>query len=140
MHREGAKVILVDVPSAKEDADKLALEINADVILEDITDPKATALIQQYVINKYKGLDILVNNAGITRDKTIAKMSIDQWRSVLNVNLKAVVNLTETFIEKDSMNMQSSQLVIYFRYSRKCWSNKLFSYKSRSYRIYKSNC
>jgi len=100
LHREGAKVILVDVPSAKEDADKLALEINADVILEDITDPKATALIQEYVINKYKGLDILVNNAGITRDKTIAKMSIDQWRSVLNVNLKAVVNLTETFIEK----------------------------------------
>lgn len=98
--REGAKVIIIDVPSSKEDAEKLAQEIGGDVLLEDITDAKATEDIQQYVINNYKGLDILVNNAGITRDKTIAKMNIDQWRGVLNVNLKAVINLTETFIRK----------------------------------------
>jgi 3-oxoacyl-[acyl-carrier protein] reductase len=100
LHREGAKVIIVDVPASKEDAEALAQEIDGDVILEDITDPKATADIQKYVIENYKGLDILVNNAGIIRDKTIVKMSIDQWRSVLNVNLKAVVQLTETFMNK----------------------------------------
>jgi 3-oxoacyl-[acyl-carrier protein] reductase len=100
LHREGAKVIIVDVPSSKEDAEKLAAEIDGDVLLEDITNEKATADIQKYVIDHYKGLDILVNNAGITRDKTIAKMNIDQWRAVLNVNLKAVVQLTETFIQK----------------------------------------
>ncbi len=99
LHREGAKVIIVDVPFAKDDAEKLALEINGDVILEDITDAKATADIQKYILNNYNGLDILINNAGITRDKTIAKMSIDQWRSVLNVNLKATINLTEAFIQ-----------------------------------------
>ena len=99
LHREGAKVIIIDVPFAKDDAEKLAQEINGDVILEDITDPKATADIQKYILNNYNGLDILINNAGITRDKTIAKMSIDQWRSVLNVNLKATINLTETFIQ-----------------------------------------
>lgn len=104
LHREGAKVIIVDVPASKEDAEQLAQEIDGDVILEDITDPKATADIQQYVIDHYKGLDILVNNAGIIRDKTIAKMGIDQWRSVLNVNLKAVVQLTETFMEKGFNN------------------------------------
>lgn len=100
LHREGAKVIIVDVPFAKEDAENLAQELNGDVILEDITDIKATTDIQQYVLNNYKGLDILVNNAGITRDKTIAKMSIDQWRAVLNVNLKAVINLTDIFAQK----------------------------------------
>lgn len=100
LHREGAKVIIIDVPFAKDDAEKLAQELNGDVILEDITDVKATADIQQYILNNYKGLDILVNNAGITRDKTIAKMSIDQWRGVLNVNLKAMVNLTGIFISK----------------------------------------
>ena len=100
LHREGAKVIIVDVPFAKEDAEKLAQELNGDVILEDITDAKATTDIQQYILNNYKSLDILVNNAGITRDKTIAKMSIDQWRGVLNVNLKAMINLTEIFIQK----------------------------------------
>jgi 3-oxoacyl-[acyl-carrier protein] reductase len=100
LHREGAKVIIVDVPSSKEDADKLAQEINGDVILEDITSAQAVQDIQQYVLNHYKGLDILVNNAGITKDKTIAKMSIDQWRAVLNVNLKALIQLTEVFTQK----------------------------------------
>jgi len=100
LHREGAKVIIIDVPTSKEDAERLAMEIDADVILEDITDLKAIADIHQYVINHYKGLDILINNAGITRDKTIAKMSIDQWRGVLNVNLKAVIQLTEIFLQK----------------------------------------
>jgi 3-oxoacyl-[acyl-carrier protein] reductase len=100
LHREGAKVIIVDVPFAKDDAERLAQELNGDVILEDITDAKATADIQKYILNNYKGLDILINNAGITRDKTIAKMNIDQWRGVLNVNLKAMVNLTETFIKE----------------------------------------
>jgi 3-oxoacyl-[acyl-carrier protein] reductase len=99
LHREGAKVILIDVPSAKTDADALAKEIDGDVMLEDITSEKATAEIRQYILNNYKGLDILVNNAGITRDKTIAKMSIDQWRGVLNVNLKAAIQLTDIFIE-----------------------------------------
>jgi 3-oxoacyl-[acyl-carrier protein] reductase len=99
LHREGAKVIIVDVPFAKEDAEKLAQELNGDVILEDITDAKATEDIQKFILDNYKGLDILINNAGITRDKTIAKMSIEQWRGVLNVNLKATINLTETFIK-----------------------------------------
>ena len=99
LHREGAKVIIVDVPFAKDDAEKLAQELNGDVILEDITDAKATTDIQKYILDNYTGLDILINNAGITSDKTIAKMSIDQWRSVLNVNLKATINLTETFIQ-----------------------------------------
>lgn len=99
LRREGAKVILVDVPSSKQDAELLANELDADIILEDITDAKAAADIQQFILDKYKGLDILVNNAGITRDKTIAKMSIDQWRGVLNVNLKAAIQLTEIFLQ-----------------------------------------
>jgi 3-oxoacyl-[acyl-carrier protein] reductase len=36
------------------------------------------------------GLDILVNNAGILRDRTIAKMSLEEWRAVLDVNLTGV--------------------------------------------------
>lgn len=87
------------MPPSKEDAEKLAQEIDGDVLLEDITSPQAVQDIRQYVLNNYKGLDILVNNAGITRDKTIAKMSIDQWRGVLNVNLKAVIQLTEAFLK-----------------------------------------
>jgi 3-oxoacyl-[acyl-carrier protein] reductase len=101
LHREGAKVILVDVPSAKEDADKLSFGNKCRCYFGRYYRPESNCINSaKYVINKYKGLDILVNNAGITRDKTIAKMSIDQWRGVLNVNLKAMINLTETFIKE----------------------------------------
>ena len=55
--------------------------------------------IQKYVLEKFGKLDILVNNAGITRDKTLAKMSEQQWNSVMQVNLKASINLTEQFIQ-----------------------------------------
>jgi 3-oxoacyl-[acyl-carrier protein] reductase len=36
---------------------------------------------------------LLVNNAGITRDKTLAKMSDDEWKSVLDVNLTGAFNM-----------------------------------------------
>ncbi|WP_246164040.1 3-oxoacyl-ACP reductase FabG [Blastochloris sulfoviridis] len=39
------------------------------------------------------GVDLLVNNAGITRDRSIAKMSDDEWQSVLDVNLTGAFNL-----------------------------------------------
>ncbi|HMY24050.1 MAG TPA: SDR family oxidoreductase, partial [Chitinophagales bacterium] len=84
---------------AADDAQALAAELNGDSYLLDISQATAAKELQKYIIEKYGKLDILVNNAGITRDKTIAKMSIDQWRSVLNVNLKAVIQLTQIFIE-----------------------------------------
>jgi 3-oxoacyl-[acyl-carrier protein] reductase len=104
--REGAKVIIIDVPQAEEDAKKLAEQINGDVLLMDITQQDAVSSIQKYVLEKYKQLDILVNNAGITRDKTLAKMSIAQWNSIMQVNLKAAMNLTDAFIKKDFQKIQ----------------------------------
>ena len=39
-------------------------------------------------------IDILVNNAGITKDAMFHKMSQDQWRDVINVNLNGLFNMT----------------------------------------------
>ena len=44
----------------------------------------------QRIGREWGGLDILVNNAGILRDRSIGKMTIDEWRSVLDVNLSGV--------------------------------------------------
>lgn len=41
-----------------------------------------------------KGVDVIVNNAGITRDATLAKMTDEQWDSVIAVNLTAIFKLT----------------------------------------------
>ena len=46
------------------------------------------------VEEKLGPIDILVNNAGITRDGMFHKMSKDQWRDVINVNLNGLFNMT----------------------------------------------
>ncbi len=46
------------------------------------------------------GLDILVNNAAILRDKTLKKMSTDEWRSVIDVNLGGVFNTSRCVVEE----------------------------------------
>jgi 3-oxoacyl-[acyl-carrier protein] reductase len=43
-------------------------------------------------------VDIVVHNAGITRDKTLARMSVEQWSSVLSVNLLAPVRVTDALL------------------------------------------
>ncbi|MEM7828055.1 MAG: SDR family NAD(P)-dependent oxidoreductase [Candidatus Aenigmatarchaeota archaeon] len=54
----------------------------------------ATAIIKK-AIDSFGRLDILVNNAGILRDRTILKMSEDEWDSVINVHLKGTFLLTQ---------------------------------------------
>ncbi|GMA41203.1 beta-ketoacyl-ACP reductase [Mobilicoccus caccae] len=49
----------------------------------------------QEVIDKHGRLDILVNNAGITRDRTVAKMTDDDWEAVLQVNLSGAFYLAQ---------------------------------------------
>ena len=45
-------------------------------------------------------IDILVNNAGITRDGMFHKMSQEQWRDVINVNLNGLFNMTHPLWDK----------------------------------------
>ncbi len=45
-------------------------------------------------------VDILVNNAGITRDKSFAKMTAEDWDAVIQVNLTGLFNVTKALLEK----------------------------------------
>ena len=47
------------------------------------------------VLTKFGTIDILVNNAGITRDATLKKMTPEQWKQVIDVNLTGVFNCTQ---------------------------------------------
>ncbi|HEX5590263.1 MAG TPA: 3-oxoacyl-[acyl-carrier-protein] reductase [Candidatus Limnocylindrales bacterium] len=53
----------------------------------DATDPEAADGLVKAAIEAFGKVDILVNNAGITRDDLIMRMSLDDWRSVLETNL-----------------------------------------------------
>src|SRR5690606_39871061 len=58
------------------------------------------------------GLDILVHNAGITRDKTLAKMSEEQWNSVIAVNLQAPQRLTQALLDSGTLRDEGRVVVI----------------------------
>jgi acetoacetyl-CoA reductase len=44
-------------------------------------------------------VEVLVNNAGITRDTTLHRMTVEQWRDVIRTNLDSVFNMTRGVIE-----------------------------------------
>jgi 3-oxoacyl-[acyl-carrier protein] reductase len=56
-------------------------------------------------------VDILVNNAGITRDKTFAKMSGEDWDAVIATNLTGLFNVTKTVFEKFNPNSSNKRIV-----------------------------
>jgi len=96
--QEGAHVLCLDRPADDGPTSQLAREIGGTAVLVDITAPDAPAKIAEAIKAK-GGVDIVVHNAGITRDKTLARMSEEQWDQALAVNLGAVVRINEA-IEK----------------------------------------
>jgi len=97
-HRAGASVVInhPDIGSTRADADKIAAELNAArpesavVIAADVSDAQAVQRMMQEAKQRFGGIDFLINNAAILRDRTIAKMSLDEWNSVIGVNLSGV--------------------------------------------------
>jgi NAD(P)-dependent dehydrogenase (short-subunit alcohol dehydrogenase family) len=90
---EGAD-IAINFQSSEADAASLAEELQKTgrrtLLLRGNVSERATwtAMIAE-VKKAWGGLDILVNNAGITRDKTLRKMTDEDWLTVLNTNLNA---------------------------------------------------
>lgn len=98
--RDGAEVILLDVPPAKADLDALAARLGGRSIALDIcAEDAATQLIE----NLPDGIDIVVHNAGITRDKTLANMTPEFWDAVLAVNLNAPQVLTKALLDSGTL-------------------------------------
>lgn len=99
--RDGAEVVLLDVPQAKSDLDALAARLGGQALVLDICAPDAAAQLIEHLPG---GLDIVVHNAGITRDKTLANMPADFWDSVLDVNLNAPQVLTQALIDSGALH------------------------------------
>jgi acetoacetyl-CoA reductase/3-oxoacyl-[acyl-carrier protein] reductase len=64
----------------------------------NVADPQESRDMVKKVVEQWGRLDILVNNAGITRDKSIRKMSDDDWLQVIQTNLNAVFFCTTAAI------------------------------------------
>ncbi|HEY4695967.1 MAG TPA: 3-oxoacyl-[acyl-carrier-protein] reductase [Candidatus Hydromicrobium sp.] len=89
---EGASVYIFDVN--REEGNKTAGEFRSAykggrVIFfkVDITDEKSVEQAIEKIIRAESKIDILVNNAGITRDNLILRMSLEDWKKVIDINL-----------------------------------------------------
>ncbi|PSS57447.1 3-oxoacyl-ACP reductase [Pseudomonas sp. BBP2017] len=99
--RDGAEVVLLDVPQAKTDLEALAARLGGRSLALDICTADAAIQLLEGLPD---GIDIVVHNAGITRDKTLANMTPEYWDSVLAVNLKAPQLLTQALFDSAALH------------------------------------
>jgi 3-oxoacyl-[acyl-carrier protein] reductase len=83
--RAGAEVV-VGYRSGREEAEAVAAEVGGRAVQADVSDPASA----QALVEAAGDIDVLVNNAGLTRDGLLARMSDDDWRTVLETNLSSV--------------------------------------------------
>ena len=96
--RQGAQVVVNDL--TQDASDRVATEIvsegfEAIAITASVTDEAAIAAMVRQTIDRWGRIDILVNNAGILRDKSFTKMSLDDFRMVVNVHLMGAAMSTK---------------------------------------------
>jgi len=100
--KDGA--IVNDIEPMKDEALKTveeikALGVNAEFIAADVSDFESCKKMAEEIKSKFEKVDILVNNAGITKDRTLKKMTPEEWYPVINVNLNSLFNVTRNVLE-----------------------------------------
>jgi len=100
--RKGARVVVNDL--SQDAADSVAREITdaggeALAIAGSVTDDRAMTAMVARVVEQWDRVDILVNNAGILRDKSFGKMSLDDFRLVVDVHLMGAAICTKAVWE-----------------------------------------
>ena len=101
----GAKVALNDIAPAEEALKKLVQELNESKAListhafrafvADVSKFEEVEKMVQDIQKEFGRLDILVNNAGITQDRTLAKMTKEEWQKVIDIDLTGVFNCSK---------------------------------------------
>ncbi|MBX9366319.1 3-oxoacyl-ACP reductase [Streptomyces sp. WAC04114] len=98
--RDGARVVVLDVPQAEQDARRVAERLGGTALLLDMTSADAGARIAEALPD---GLDVLIHNAGITRDRRLVNMPAERWISVLEVNLASVLRTTDALLKDGTL-------------------------------------
>jgi 3-oxoacyl-[acyl-carrier protein] reductase len=80
----------------KTDAESVAKELKDPLLVDcDVTKPDQVESMMKQVQDKGGGLDVLVNNSGIIRDRTIKKMTLEEFEAIVRVNLTGTFNVTQ---------------------------------------------
>ncbi|MFH1657038.1 MAG: 3-oxoacyl-[acyl-carrier-protein] reductase [bacterium] len=96
----GAKIALNDIAGQEESLKKTQQEIiaaggEAKYFFADVSKYEDTEKMMAEIGEEFGKLDVLVNNAGICQDKTLAKMTKEEWQRVIDINLTGVFNCSK---------------------------------------------
>ncbi|MGI9086182.1 MAG: 3-oxoacyl-[acyl-carrier-protein] reductase [Chthoniobacterales bacterium] len=112
--KEGARV--ASVSRTEVNAQKTADEINgaradaAKAYAVDVSDHAAVQEVGARILEDFGRVDILVNNAGVTRDGLSMRMSVEDWDTVLDTNLKGAFNFTQA-IQRSMIKQRSGRII-----------------------------
>jgi 3-oxoacyl-[acyl-carrier protein] reductase len=104
LHRDGAKIVGLDVPQAADDLVKVMKELDGDWLTLDITAPDAPQRIAHHLKEKHGGVDVVVHNAGVTLDKKLANQTPERFGKVLQINLEAPERITAELLAQGVIN------------------------------------
>ena len=112
--KEGARV--ASVSRTEANAQKTADEINAaradaaKAYAVDVADQAAVQKAAAQIFEDFGRVDILVNNAGVTRDGLSMRMSMEDWDTVLNTNLKGAFNFIQA-VMRPMIKQRSGRII-----------------------------
>lgn len=95
--REGAHVIGVDRPEEEAALVETVGQHGGHALMMDITGPGAA----RRLVDEAGAVDIVVHNAGVIRDRTLGRMTPEQWDLVMAVNLQAILSINERLLADD---------------------------------------
>ncbi|MFT7589702.1 MAG: 3-oxoacyl-[acyl-carrier protein] reductase [Limisphaerales bacterium] len=98
--QHGAKVILWDVLDIGQQTAEVLNANGGEASFEkvSVTDREGVKAAAQKAVDTYGKIDILINNAGILRDKTLMKMSDEDWDLSIDINLTGIFNCTRAIV------------------------------------------
>jgi 3-oxoacyl-[acyl-carrier protein] reductase len=99
--RDGGHVICLDVPAQGEALTEVANRVEGSALQLDITADHAPRTLADHLRERHRGVDVVVHNAGVTRDKTLAGMTEEQWDTVIGINLSSQLQINEVLVGED---------------------------------------
>jgi 3-oxoacyl-[acyl-carrier protein] reductase len=99
--RDGAHVVCLDIPDQGEALVDVANRVSGSALQLDISGGAAPRRLAEHLRERHDGVDVVVHNAGVTRDKTLGRMSDEQWDMLLSINLTSPERINEELLRED---------------------------------------